>query len=275
MRVAINGFGRIGRSVFRILNAKKDIDVIAINDLFDNDVLAYLLKYDTVMKGFGQDIKIDGDLMITPNEKVKMLAIKDPSELPWKELDIDVVVEATGVFRKKDQIAKHIEAGAKKVVLTGGEPTIRADFAAGMNELLVTVSDKCYRRGHDMIGITFVDGQQVVYNTGLATYTDSVPIIKLDPLPNVITPNGDRFNDFFVVAGIETFDNARLEVYDRWGRLVFETDNYEVGSPEQSPLPADVFDGADLSEGTYFYVVNIDNGECTQSGQLELLRSDN
>jgi len=153
--------------------------------------------------------------------------------------------------------------------------TIRADFAAGMNELLVTVSDKCYRRGHDMIGITFVDGQQVVYNTGLATYTDSVPIIKLDPLPNVITPNGDRFNDFFVVAGIETFDNARLEVYDRWGRLVFETDNYEVGSPEQSPLPADVFDGADLSEGTYFYVVNIDNGECTQSGQLELLRSDN
>lgn len=158
--------------------------------------------------------------------------------------------------------------------VNGGE-TIRADFAAGMNELLVTVTDKCHRRGHDMVGISFVDGQQVIYNTGLATYTDSVPVIKLDPLPNVITPNGDRFNDFFVVAGIETFDNARLEVYDRWGRLVFETDNYEVGSPEQTPLPADVFDGADLSEGTYFYVVNIDNGECTQSGELELLRSDN
>ena len=67
MRVAINGFGRIGRSVFRILNARKDIDVIAINDLFDNEVLAYLLKYDTVMKGFGQNIELKGDKLITPN----------------------------------------------------------------------------------------------------------------------------------------------------------------------------------------------------------------
>lgn len=154
--------------------------------------------------------------------------------------------------------------------------TIRANFASGMNELLLTVTDKCHRRGHDMIGISIdEEGTQIVYNTGLSTYTDSVPVIKLDPLPNVITPNGDRFNDVFVVEGIETFDNARLEVYDRWGRLVFETNNYEVGSPEQSPMPADVFDGADLSEGTYFYVVNIDNGECTQSGELQLLRSDN
>ncbi len=71
MRVAINGFGRIGRSVFRILNNRKDIDVVAINDLFDNEVLAYLLKYDSVMKGFGQNIELKGDLLITPNEHVK------------------------------------------------------------------------------------------------------------------------------------------------------------------------------------------------------------
>ena len=93
MRVAINGFGRIGRSVFRILNAREDIDVIAINDLFDDEVLAYLLKYDTVMQGFGQDIRLEDDYLITPYEKVKMLAIKDPEQLPWKELEIDVVVE--------------------------------------------------------------------------------------------------------------------------------------------------------------------------------------
>lgn len=118
MKVAINGFGRIGRSVFRILNASDDIDVIAINDLFDNDVLAYLLKYDSVMKGFGQDVKIEGDQMITPHENVKMLAIRDPKELPWKELGIDVVVEATGIFRTRESLAPHLEAGAKRVILT-------------------------------------------------------------------------------------------------------------------------------------------------------------
>ena len=118
MRVAINGFGRIGRSVFRILNNRKDVDVVAINDLFDNDVLAYLLKYDTIMKGFGQDIKIEGDLMITPNENVKMLAVKDPNQLPWKELNIDVVVEATGIFRTRESLEPHLRAGAKKVILT-------------------------------------------------------------------------------------------------------------------------------------------------------------
>ncbi len=118
MRVAINGFGRIGRSVFRILDADKEIDVVAINDLFDNDVLAYLLKYDTVMKGFGQDVRVEGDQLITPSEKVKMLAVKDPKALPWKELDIDVVVEATGIFRTRESLVSHLEAGAKRVILT-------------------------------------------------------------------------------------------------------------------------------------------------------------
>jgi len=118
MRVAINGFGRIGRSVFRILNAREDIDVIAINDLFDNEVLAYLLKYDTVMQGFGQDIILEGDFLNTPYEKVKMLAIKDPKDLPWKELDIDVVVEATGIFRTRESLEPHLQAGAKRVILT-------------------------------------------------------------------------------------------------------------------------------------------------------------
>ena len=118
MNVAINGFGRIGRSVFRILNARDDINVVAINDLFDNKVLEYLLKYDTIMKGFGQDVYLENDYMITPNEKVKMLSIKNPLELPWKELGVDVVVEATGIFRTREKLSLHLEAGAKRVVLT-------------------------------------------------------------------------------------------------------------------------------------------------------------
>jgi glyceraldehyde 3-phosphate dehydrogenase len=135
MKVAINGFGRIGRSVFRILNNRNDIDVVAINDLFDNEVLAYLLKYDTIMKGFGQDIKIKGDEMITPNETVKMLSIKDPRALPWKELGIDVVVEATGIFRSRESLQPHIDAGAKRVILTvPSKDEIDYTVVIGVNE---------------------------------------------------------------------------------------------------------------------------------------------
>lgn len=118
MNVAINGFGRIGRSVFRILSKRTDINVVAINDLYDNDVLEYLLKYDTVMRGFGQDVYLDGDYLVTPNEKVKMLSIKDPRELPWKALNVDVIVEATGIFRTREKLVPHLEAGAKRVILT-------------------------------------------------------------------------------------------------------------------------------------------------------------
>lgn len=118
MKVAINGFGRIGRSVFRILNSRENIEVVAINDLFDNDVLAYLLKYDTVMQGFGQDISLKNNYLITPHEKVKMLSIKDPAQLPWRELGVDVVVEATGIFRTYEQLKTHLKAGAKRVILT-------------------------------------------------------------------------------------------------------------------------------------------------------------
>lgn len=118
MNVVINGFGRIGRSVFRILSKRTDINVVAINDLYDNDVLEYLLKYDTVMRGFGQDVYLDDDYLITPNEKVKMLSIKEPGELPWKALNVDVIVEATGIFRTREKLVPHLEAGAKRVILT-------------------------------------------------------------------------------------------------------------------------------------------------------------
>lgn len=135
MRVAINGFGRIGRSVFRILNAREDIDVVAINDLFDNKVLAYLLKYDTVMSGFGQEVKLENDFLVTPGEKVKMLTIKDAKEYPWKDLEIDVVVEATGVFRDRAKLMPHIEAGAKRVILTvPAKDEIDATIVVGVND---------------------------------------------------------------------------------------------------------------------------------------------
>ena len=136
MRVAINGFGRIGRSVFRILDKRKDINVVAINDLFDREALAYLLKYDTVMGGFGDaSVRIEGDVLHTANDTVKMISERNPGDLPWKELDIDVVIEATGVFTTREKLTPHLDAGAKRVILTvPSKDEIDYTVVLGVNE---------------------------------------------------------------------------------------------------------------------------------------------
>ena len=118
MRIGINGFGRIGRSVFRVLNNRDDIDVVAINDIFDKDALTYLLKYDTVMGRFPGNISLDSDILSAGNQKVKLIAERVPEELPWRELGVDIVIESTGIFRMKSQLESHLNAGAKKVILT-------------------------------------------------------------------------------------------------------------------------------------------------------------
>ena len=118
MRVAINGFGRIGRSVFRILNTHDDIDVVAINDIFDKEALVYLLKYDTVMGRFPDDVTLDGDMLNTSQQQVKLMGERAPAELPWGSMGVDVVIESTGIFRQRNQLEDHLNAGAKRVVLT-------------------------------------------------------------------------------------------------------------------------------------------------------------
>ena len=118
MKVAINGFGRIGRSVFRILDGKNDINLVAINDIFDKEALTYLLKYDTVMGRFPGDVELKGDVLKTNFQNVKLIAERNPESLPWKEMDVDIVIESTGIFRLKSQLEKHLDAGAKRVILT-------------------------------------------------------------------------------------------------------------------------------------------------------------
>jgi len=118
LKVAINGFGRIGRSVFRILNNKSDIDVVAINDIFDKEALTYLLKYDTVMGRFPEQVNLEGDILRTQSQSVKLIAERVPSELPWSEMGVDIVIESTGIFRQRKQLEDHLNAGAKRVVLT-------------------------------------------------------------------------------------------------------------------------------------------------------------
>ena len=145
MKVAINGFGRIGRSVFRILNSQKNIDVVAINDIADNEAMAYLLKYDTVMGPFKDSVEINGDILKTSYNEIKMLAEKEPSHSPWNEMEVDVVIESTGIFRTKKQLDDHIKAGAKRVVLTVPAKD-EIDYT-----LVIGVNDKGLNNDHKII----------------------------------------------------------------------------------------------------------------------------
>lgn len=119
IRVAINGFGRIGRNVFRIMQARaNDFEVVAINDLTDAATLAHLLKYDTVGGRFDGTVEIDGDSIVVDGSPIKIIAERNPADLPWAENNIDFVVEATGIFCTREQCTMHLDAGAKKVLLT-------------------------------------------------------------------------------------------------------------------------------------------------------------
>ena len=134
-RVGINGFGRIGRSVFRILSERDDINVVCINDLFENEQLAYLLKYDTVMGIFKKEVTATDDTLYVGDQKVVMTEHRDPAAIPWKDLGVDVVIESTGVFRDRASLEKHLAAGAKKVLLTvPAKEEIDATIVLGVND---------------------------------------------------------------------------------------------------------------------------------------------
>ena len=135
MRVGINGFGRIGRAVFRLMNSMENMEVVAINDLADSEALAYLLRHDTVMGPFKGHAVMEGeDVLVTHHQRVKMTEEPDPTKLDWGGLGVDYVIEATGRFRKRAEINQHIEAGAKKVLLTvPAKDEIDATIVMGVN----------------------------------------------------------------------------------------------------------------------------------------------
>lgn len=124
-KVAINGFGRIGRMSFRAMLAHPELDIVAINDLTNAETLAYLFKYDSVHENFDGEVYAEGDCIVVNGKKIKIYAERDPQNLPWGELGVDIVVESTGLFKKREQMMKHINAGAKKVILT--VPASKAD----------------------------------------------------------------------------------------------------------------------------------------------------
>src|SRR5690554_59339 len=162
VKVAINGFGRIGRLAFRLMFGSEDFEVVALNDLTGAEDLAYLLKYDTAQGGYKQDsITAKDGVLVVDGKEIKVFAEKDPNNLPWKELDVDVVLECTGVFRSKEGAMAHINAGAKKVVISAP--------AKGKD-----VKTIVYNVNHDTL-----DGTEQVISAASCTTNCLAPVAKV------------------------------------------------------------------------------------------------
>ena len=143
IKVGINGFGRIGRMVFRIMTQRGGFDIVAINDLSNAATLAHLLKYDSVHGKFDHDVTSKGNSIVVDGKEVEVLAVKDPSELPWKKEGAQVVVESTGVFRTKEKISLHLKGGAEKVLLTvPAKDEIDNMIVLGVNDDALRPTDK-------------------------------------------------------------------------------------------------------------------------------------
>jgi len=134
VKVGINGFGRIGRNFFRASIDNPEIEIVGINDLTDAHTLAHLLKYDSVHGRFSRSVEAKGNSIIVDGRKIEVTAIKDPSQLPWKDLDVDIVIESTGVFRDREGAGKHLQAGAKKVIISAPGKNPDLTVVLGVNE---------------------------------------------------------------------------------------------------------------------------------------------
>lgn len=138
-RIAINGFGRIGRTIMRIAKLREHYNVVAVNDLASADQLAYAFKYDSIHGTFPGEVTVDGDMMTIAGDQFQVLCERDPARLPWKELQVDYVVESSGVFRKLEDLNKHLDAGARRLILTVPcKDALEATLVTGVNDYVVT-----------------------------------------------------------------------------------------------------------------------------------------
>lgn len=195
MKVAINGFGRIGRLVFRLMDEDKDLEVVAINDLTDAEQLAYLLKYDTNHGNYRlDDISFDENNIIVGDKKIRVYAEKDPAMLPWKDLGIDVVFECTGLFTSDEKAMAHINAGAKKVIIS----------APAKGDLKTIV----YNVNHDTL-----DGSEKIISAASCTTNCLAPVLK------IINDNLGIEKGYMTTVHAYTNDQATLDIAHKKGIL--------------------------------------------------------
>ena len=194
IKVAINGFGRIGRLAFREMITGTDFDIVAINDLTDAETLAYLLKYDTNHRSFHEEAisYVDNYLVINNQKKIPIFSEKDPSNLPWKDLNIDVVLECTGLFTKEENARKHLEAGAKKVIIS-------APAKGNVKTIVYNVNDN------------ILDGSEEIISAASCTTNCLAPVL------NVINNNIGIIKGYMTTVHAFTNDQATLDVPHKKG----------------------------------------------------------
>ncbi len=161
IKVGINGFGRIGRNVFRAAIGDRDIDFVAVNDITDAQTLAHLLKYDSVHGILKEEVKVSDEVIKVAGREIKVLKIKDPADLPWKELGVEVVIESTGLFRDRESTTKHLSAGAQKVIITA--PAKGEDIT-----IVIGVNEKNYR-----------DSEHHIISNASCTTNCLAPVVKV------------------------------------------------------------------------------------------------
>jgi glyceraldehyde 3-phosphate dehydrogenase len=161
IKVGINGFGRIGRNVFRAAISDRDIDFVAVNDITDAQTLAHLLKYDSVHGILKEEVEVSDEVIKVAGREIKVLKIKDPADLPWKELGVEVVVESTGLFRDRESANKHLTAGARKVIITA--PAKGEDIT-----IVIGVNEKDYR-----------DSEHHIISNASCTTNCLAPVVKV------------------------------------------------------------------------------------------------
>jgi len=194
IKVAINGFGRIGRLAFRLMFGKPEFDIVAINDLTDAETLAYLLKYDTAQGGYKQDsISFEGDKLIVDGKAVTVYAQKDPAQLPWGALNVDVVLESTGLFTSADKASAHITAGAKKVVISAPAT------GEGIKTIVYNVNDN------------ILDGSETIVSAASCTTNCLAPIVK------VLNENFGIVQGFMTTVHAYTNDQSLMDVPHKKG----------------------------------------------------------
>lgn len=194
IKVAINGFGRIGRLAFREMITGTDFDIVAINDLTDAETLAYLLKYDTNHRSFHEEAisYVDNYLVINNQKKIPIFSEKDPSNLPWKDLNVDVVLECTGLFTKEENARKHLEAGAKKVIIS-------APAKGNIKTIVYNVNDN------------ILDGSEEIISAASCTTNCLAPVL------NVINNNIGIIKGYMTTVHAFTNDQATLDVPHKKG----------------------------------------------------------
>lgn len=192
MKIAINGFGRIGRLVFRLMEEDSYFDVVAVNDLTDPEQLAYLLKYDTNHRNYEREVTFDDDGIIVDGKKVQVFAEMDPEKLPWKELDVDLVFECTGKFTKEEEAMKHIVAGAKKVLVS-------APCKGNVKTIVYNVNDD------------IIDSYDKILSAASCTTNCLAPVVKL------LDDNFGIIKGFMTTIHAYTNDQVTLDVSHKKG----------------------------------------------------------